>query len=87
MTETHMNEELSLYERLYNRVEELRKAGFTPNKIVVPAGSWEQIKDDATVVEGTGTLGGDKTLINDVRVTWVNYQSSARIILEEPINE
>jgi hypothetical protein len=72
----------SLYTRLYERVAELREAGFDPDRIVVPAEDWRDVKDRAEILDGEGVAGSDKTLVNSVRAAYSSHQSSARVIFE-----
>jgi hypothetical protein len=71
-----------LYTKLYNKVEKLREAGFEPDRIVVDGEDWRGIKNQSEVLEGKGAAGGDKTLLNGVRVTYRENQPKARVIHE-----
>ncbi|QAS68839.1 hypothetical protein HFTV1-gp06 [Haloferax tailed virus 1] len=70
-----------LYNKLEARVQLLNASGFEPDRIVVPGDEWDGVKDVADVIEGEGTLGGDRTEIAGVRVLW-RQQSKAEIIFK-----
>lgn len=72
----------SLYSRLYARVDRFREVGLEPDRIVVPGSDWRRVKERAEIKEGEGTAGGDKTLVNGVRATYRDHQSSARVVFE-----
>lgn len=79
-------DEHSLYERLHERIEELRDAGFDPDKVVVPGDDWSRIKEQCEVVEGAGAAGSDKTLLNGVLAVYNGRRASARIVHKVPPN-
>lgn len=72
----------SLYSRLHARVDRLREVGFEPDRIVVPGDHWREVKNRAEVLEGEGTAGADKTLVNGVLVTYRDRQANARVVFE-----
>lgn len=81
MTDSAENES-GLYQAIRERVEELREKGVEPDRIVVPADDWRQVKEQAEVRKGEGTAGGDLTLVNGVQTLFNERRLSSRIIIE-----
>lgn len=76
-----------LYDKLHDRVKELRDNGIEPDKIVVDHDYWEEIKEQAEVITDTDDIG-DKTMLNGVRVLHTTSPiPDSRIVFEVGADE
>jgi hypothetical protein len=71
-----------LYKRTCDRIDALRDAGLEPDRVVVSANAWKDVKDRADVREGEGYAGSDETLVNGVPASWTQMVSGVEIIHE-----
>ena len=76
-----------LYADLCDRVDDLKAKNVVPDKVVVPGDEWRDVKSQATVLDGEGFAGGDKTLVQGVHAVWNDRVTGAEIIIEVDADE
>jgi len=70
------------FESVAERVEELREAGFEPDRVVVPSDEWSEFKNNAEVRYDEEVFGGEATYVNGVRALHNSPLSNPRIMFE-----